>query len=86
MDTQSLFRQWSTVRGRDVGIRHHVQAPGNIQYRYCALYKLVIPAVGDQAVLESARRYPENQAELDCRDAVADRGRSCWCRTDVAGR
>ena len=75
MDSQSLLCQWLTLRGGDDGIGHHVQTSRDIQHRYCTVHQLVIPAVGDQAVLEPVCRYPQDQEKLDSRDAIIDRGR-----------
>ena len=73
MDTQSLLCQWSTLCGRDEYFGHHVQKTGYIKYRYRTVYQLAISAMGHQTVVESHRRYTQDQAVLDYRYAVIDR-------------
>ena len=82
VDTKSLFCQRLTLCCRDDGIGHHVQTPGFVQYGYRALYKLAIPALGDQAVLEPTGRSTQDKEILDRCDAITDRGGSWWCGPD----
>jgi N-acetylmuramic acid 6-phosphate etherase len=84
--SESISRQRLALRGRDDRLGDHVQAARCIKHRNCPVYELAIPAVGHKTILEPPGRHPENKANLDYFDAVADRRRPWRCRTDYPGR
>lgn len=60
MDTYPVLCTRFALRSRDDHFRHHVQAFGNIQHGYRSLHRLALPAMGNQAFLESICRLDQD--------------------------
>ena len=72
--SKPLLRARSALCNGHDRLDDYVQKPENFQYRVGALYQLVIPALGDQAVLESNCGYFPNETLVDFYHAICD-----WC-------
>jgi hypothetical protein len=75
VDSHTVFRAGHPLRSGDARLGHHVQAPRYLEYRHRAVHELALPAVGDQAAVESARRPRQDEARVGGRDAAPCRSR-----------
>ena len=70
-----LFCRGTALRRRDDDSRHPLQEDGHLQYGHRPLYRLALPAVGHQALLEPDGRSRPHQAVVDRHHAGGPRHR-----------
>jgi len=73
LDPFAVLRRRDPICPGHVDERDHVQEAGDFERRHCAVYQLVVLALGYQAHLESIRGHHPDEAILDRDHAIGNR-------------